>query len=477
MEALAQWARAFEVPDIVDYQDHLAFAPQFAAELHRRGQPDPDQFSMFPYPKDTGGVRWLGLCGLRDLVLMRTAAGEVARTTEQVLLDRVHSSRLVRNPPAWRFRRGKKAHERFRSAVLSHLQGDPRRPVLPMCVIDVRNYYESVPYELLESELLALNCPGDCVAMLLGVLRRWASRDGLRGLPVGPEFAAVMGNAYLFKVDEALHREGIDFERYMDDLVTFGAGRRGEEVLYLLDHQLMELQLLRSLPKTKLYENWFEAIDAVEDDLLVSLGWLAGRDVDRTRQAVRRAFDDHAWAPDGQVRPKRLKWILSYLRNRHDPYAALRLAGDVELMNLEPAGAGAYLGKVGLNDSRVVEGIMDALEADPSDRTDALDLHLLKALQKKPWGRAEGRLFLRTAQGGRRSPIRAWASLASQRTPEWLRDDAVDQALEATDPLVQRAWIVSIARDAPGPGRRAALTHLRSRLPGMHFTTAWALAA
>lgn len=236
----------------------------------------------------------MGICDIRDLVLLRSAVGPIAEATDETLSNHVHSTRLIRKPPAWGLRQGAKAHERFRRAVSDRLLADVFGDrFLPMLAADVRSYFPSIDLELLERELLTLRCPPSSVEAACGFLRRWVERDHLRGLPVGPEFSAVLGNAFLGAVDRGLEAGGVPYERYMDDIVMFSVNGMGEEdVLKVLDHLLMELQLLRSIPKTKAYSSWFDAYEAIDDSLLVSLGSARSRRASETPERVRRAFDE-----------------------------------------------------------------------------------------------------------------------------------------------------------------------------------------
>lgn len=466
---------------MIDFSDFIRLAPRFAAELFDAGlEHDSAPMSFFPYPKLGGtGLRWMGICDIRDLVLLRSAVGPVAEIADRTLPHNVHSSRLIRKPPAWRLRQGTKAHERFRRAVTERLLSDVFGDrFLPMCAADVRSYYPSIELEFLERDLLALRCPSMSVEAICGFLRQWAERDHLRGLPVGPEFSAVLGNTFLGAVDQGLNAGGVPFERYMDDIVMFSVnGMSEEDILRVLDHALMELRLLRSIPKTTIYEDWFEAYDAIEDSLLVSLGSIRSRRAAETPDRVRRAFDEDVWDAD-PPRPKRFTWVIRYLMNRRDPYAVRRLAEHIRLMNVEPATAASYLATSGLSDPQGVNGMMSALEAPPGDDRDALDLHLLRAVSRRSWGRAEGNLFMRIAQDSqRRAAVRSWALVAAQATPAWQISEAVDFLQQESDPMVRRSAVVALARNPSVSERRKVLEHIAARSPELRYTTAWGLAA
>ena len=63
----------------------------------------------FPYPKYSSSLRWHSVAGPEELIVLRTAAGHVVRSTDPLLSPRVHSNRLDRRYRCWHFRDYKKA--------------------------------------------------------------------------------------------------------------------------------------------------------------------------------------------------------------------------------------------------------------------------------------------------------------------------------------------------------------------------------
>lgn len=134
----------FEVPDVIGYEDYLRSARDVATVVgddDRRGQP-PRPIESFPYPNPPKpDPRWLNIADIHDLVALRTAAGEIIKTTDRLLSSCVRSSRLdSSHPGAWRFKDPGGAHRDFRGAAVAYL----RRSRNSMCQSDVSGYYSSI---------------------------------------------------------------------------------------------------------------------------------------------------------------------------------------------------------------------------------------------------------------------------------------------------------------------------------------------
>jgi hypothetical protein len=143
----------------------------------------------FPYPKSSSSFRWLSVAGPEELIVLRTAAGHVVRSTDPLLSPRVHSNRLDRRYRCWRFRDYKKAWSRFINHGLSLLDGHRHSA---MYRTDVEGYYPSVDVERLRLLMQECRCLAPAAALILKVFEKWHLRDGLRGLPIGPEVSAVI---------------------------------------------------------------------------------------------------------------------------------------------------------------------------------------------------------------------------------------------------------------------------------------------
>jgi hypothetical protein len=74
---------------------------------------------------------------------------------------------------------------------------------------------------------------GPEAADAVAVLRRF--RDlGVRGLPVGPEPSAILANAVLVRLDDAIRGSGVRHLRWVDDVVLWGTAEDVRSALYAL---------------------------------------------------------------------------------------------------------------------------------------------------------------------------------------------------------------------------------------------------
>jgi hypothetical protein len=85
---------------------------------------------------------------------------------------------------------------------------------------DVAGYYPSVDAEQLQSTMQESGCLVPAAVLILKVLREWQLRDGLKGLPIGPEVSAVIGNFLLRPVDRSLEANRYEYLRWSDDILT-----------------------------------------------------------------------------------------------------------------------------------------------------------------------------------------------------------------------------------------------------------------
>jgi hypothetical protein len=116
---------------------------------------------------------------------------------------------------------------------------------------DVEEFYASVTPPVLSRALTAVGAPEDS-QLAAGMLETWCT-DGYQGLPVGPVGSAVLANAVLRSVDEAL--SSLRFVRWVDDyVIALPSDRAASEILERLDTSLERLGLRRSVPKTGVFD-------------------------------------------------------------------------------------------------------------------------------------------------------------------------------------------------------------------------------
>lgn len=118
-----------------------------------------------------------------------------------------------------------------------------------MLTTDVQDFFPSVTPDTLARALLEAGGSAEDAAHAAAMLEGWASR-GYRGLPIGPSASAVLANAVLRPVDDAV---GGPFVRWVDDyLAVVKDERHAAEVLDRMDEDLAGLELSRSDRKTRI---------------------------------------------------------------------------------------------------------------------------------------------------------------------------------------------------------------------------------
>jgi len=167
---------------------------------------------VVPVPKP-GGTRWLTLLSEEVAEGYSQAVAEIAPAIEARLGSRVFANRVVGYSPL-SLERWRSARSRFRRAAVRLAEG-----LRTVAVCDVRDCFASIRDDRVEEALLRLDCEPKAVAGVVGLLRGFA-REGIVGLPIGPEPSAVLANAVLSGADEALEASGSVHLRWVDDFVV-----------------------------------------------------------------------------------------------------------------------------------------------------------------------------------------------------------------------------------------------------------------
>jgi hypothetical protein len=338
---------------------------------------------------------------------------------------------------------------------------------------DVEAYYPSVDLERLQSLLQEYGCLVPAAALILKVLQKWQLRDGLQGLPIGPEVSAVVGNFLLHPVDRSLEANGFAHVRWSDDVFTFGKTAEScQGSIVVMDEALSNLRLARSVKKTRGFDNVYDARDNLRDHWLTSLTDVLRLGEDVGSEAVHRAFDSEIRGHP-EVERHRFRWVLRTLLNKHDPYGCLSLARDPSLMNVDPQLSGQYLGKAGLKYSSVVDAIMNRLSNNAEDRFDALDLHLLGAVRLRSFGIAEAEEFRTIAtDSSRRWPVRVFGWAAYVKSTKNY-SELMEAARAEPIPQLRRGMIANLR----GRATRSFLDYARTNFPESRYTIHWLQAA
>ncbi len=177
------------------------------------------------------------------------AVAVVAPRIEARLSDRVFANRVASSsadPPAIRLASWRAERRAFgaRLRCLARAEGS-------VVLADVRDCYGSIRPGVVRASLERLGCDRGAARDVAVVLER-IDEAGRPGLPVGPAASAVLANAVLSPIDEALASAGIRHLRWVDDVVALVLGSGAPDVvLELLSAALGGVGLELNATKTR----------------------------------------------------------------------------------------------------------------------------------------------------------------------------------------------------------------------------------
>lgn len=180
-----------------------------------------------------------------DTARWHALAGRVAGLVERSLSPRVVANRALGGGRGWSLEPVGPALRRARRLARAALGGSM------LLRTDVAAFYPSVTPGVVFASLRRAGADRGDAGEAAGLLQGWRS-DGYPGLPVGPPASAVLANAVLTPVDDALAPYW--FLRWVDDYLIRVPSGRTTEVVERLDVALDRVGLARSEPKTLVTE-------------------------------------------------------------------------------------------------------------------------------------------------------------------------------------------------------------------------------
>jgi hypothetical protein len=346
-----------------------------------------------------------------------------------------------------------------------------------MCRTDVASYYASVDLGLLLKSLVDWGVELRIATLTIEVLDWWRDKNGLRGLPIGPEFSAVLGNAFLMPLDRRMRSDSVTHLRYMDDVFLFSRTPALEDVLQGIDQELNSLSLQRSVNKTKTFTDRATAIEELQDSVLAYAQIWNRLFPEEAKDQFRQLFNEEILGTEFPI-PHRFRWIVRGLIRLGDPYGVDALASSSALMSIDPMVCGEYIGGLGMSNSAVRDALMDDLYKSRNPDEEGVNLHRLRAATNSTWGRVEGEVVGSIAVDPTRSPaVRAWAWKVLKATPKWKLEEAAEAAVEEKHPVVRRAILTTFYRTPSNRLLRKACEKVVSVQPDLKYTSEWVQAA
>jgi Reverse transcriptase (RNA-dependent DNA polymerase) len=138
---------------------------------------------------------------------------------------------------------------------------------------DIVDFFPRVYLHRLENALSATTHSEYDTRALMRFLETWA--DGTSyGIPIGPKICIILAECLLIEVDDFLRSHGLNFIRYVDDMVFFGkTSKECLQALYILAERLEQTQgLSLNMAKTKILRTEALVVQATDpDDVNASL--------------------------------------------------------------------------------------------------------------------------------------------------------------------------------------------------------------
>jgi len=196
-------------------------------------------------------------------------------------------------------------------------------------VTDIAGYFEHVDLNLLSDMILELGISREIVNLIFAQLQQWtwrhqyfASRS--RGLLQGNDISSMYANFYLKEVDKRFGDLGVQYHRYMDDIVIHARDQReGRLALGELARFVRQLGLSLNSGKTRVLssceeiENFFNF--SLEDELEAHLRQLKRTGETRETRKQRRLLSTRIKRSRNTYLQKRI--ITAYARARDRSFA------------------------------------------------------------------------------------------------------------------------------------------------------------
>jgi len=467
IRAIGPWSAHTQLPDPIDYRDHVETASDLA-RVWVRDEP-PDSIEMFPYPKASGSLRQLAIVSPRDHARLRATSASVAEIAQRRLHEHCYSGKLATPPPNWNF----KSNLYFKF-VRAAIKGIKNWDCTGMVRTDVQGYFPSISIETLLRALWDSGCDKDSVLDIIQTLLTWQDTcKELRGLPIGPEACALLGTFFLDPVDVALGAHARAHYRYMDDIAyLYGPNLANDRGYGVVDQALATVGLTRSADKTKHAQTPAEAIDLMQRRDLAYVEAYVQR-IPNVAIGPVKAFFNEAVMPSSPFDLPGLRKCLSAFLSAMDSHAVYPLLAAPMMFDADPKACANYLVKFASN-SDVLEGMSSRMKSrlvPPASR-----VHMIRILAAGGSDRSTGQsLLAMAADSTYKIPERVWAAAAYGNSSAYQLNDLAD-ALEGTPYEVRRAGILTVN------GRRGRRRHHVARLlakgsPALELSGDWALTA
>lgn len=123
-------------------------------------------------------------------------------------------------------------------------------------LVDISDFYNQISHHTIENQLIESGLPNQATKWILRLIATDSAKVS-RGIPIGPHAAHILAEASLIPVDNSLSARGLEYCRFVDDIVIFAdddltARTNHYQIAKILDKQ-QRLQLQKG--KTKVFSS------------------------------------------------------------------------------------------------------------------------------------------------------------------------------------------------------------------------------
>jgi excisionase family DNA binding protein len=328
--------RELWVPDVLWFRDYLADRSGLFERTERKltGRMAFDPALEVEIPKGPFYFsRQALLLSIEDRLAYQAAVEAISERVEEQRPPNVYSATLATQGSKYFLKKGVDRWLEWRAAVARAVTESPNCMVVSA---DVTAYFDHIQHGILFQELESLGSPSWVVRALRNMLRAWSVAPGV-GIPQGPDASRLLGNLYLFPVDDTMSHRGWQYFRYMDDVRIVAPDRAGAaEAVRVLDRECRRRGLTLASHKTKLLSAAVFLDDMASGDFADVQYFMEVRSSDEARRLLRQMLDEATRNDDGAIDARTARFSLTRLRTLFDP--ADRRTVELVLGRLEDLG-------------------------------------------------------------------------------------------------------------------------------------------
>jgi hypothetical protein len=474
---LCRHAEERDVPDVIGYADIAAYSGAYgsaAAMSLQSGSYTASPARGFPWPNGPKKLRTMAILDPRDELVLRAIGGVAARLLAPDIDSKaVFSGRTRGKGGQWYLAPMGQGWNDLNRRGRSLMRASKPDAVLRS---DVKNYYGSCQPHVVAHRLLRGGMDPFLVEEVRTCLELW-TQSGVPGLPIGPEFSGVVGTGLLTDVDRMLHDHPavLGHLRFTDDLFMPVASRTSSgDVNGELRSVLAECELAINWSKTELLTP-DEAWEKFGRGVFAYIGTALSVATEDALYGLLDSVESFKGDPDEDL--NLVNYALSAMTRHRFHEAVPVILGSEILQELTPKRCADFLLKMAPIGPQLIETEMLSLLDVRSDRKEARDLHMIRAMEMEQLGKAEGKVLLRAALDSERPAVtKSFALVAAAKTPAVSDDELTDLALGADEDLACRAAVLAF-KGRTGHVRDQLFADRRLRTGDLRFAAAWASAA